>query len=773
MKRTFITKIIASSIVILLVSFGSIESVQSQSMANRISFGFDAGGNKLYGSFRDNQFWYSGDLFLRWNILDWLSLHVAYNGGQLRMKLNDDNLTAYRAYFGLGPIGTGTYPDPITGSPTQINREAYNKVRHGGFEILGSYNFFPLQQFVPYVIGGVEIFNFSPTNLNQDVNLPYLSAVGYSRNTIGWVAGIGFELYASDNFVFNGKGLYHLPGTAYLDDFDQLAYNASVSNLQGIHVPMNTAAIQKGSSQDAFLTFGVGASYYIFGELDQDHDGLSDRAEREIYHTDPLNPDTDGDGISDGDEVKKYHTDPLKADTDGDGLTDYEEIFIYHTDPLNPDTDGDGLSDGQEVKVYHTDPKNPDTDGDGLKDGEEVNKYLTDPLKTDTDGDGLSDGDEVHKYGTNPTKFDTDGDGLSDGDEVNKYHTDPLKVDTDGDGLSDGDEVNKYHTDPLKADTDGDGLSDGDEVNKYHTDPLKADTDGDGLSDGDEVNKYHTDPLKADTDGDGLSDYDEIFKYHTDPLKFDTDGDGLSDGEEINTYHTDPLKADTDGDGLSDGDEVKIYHTDPLKFDTDGDGLSDGDEVKVYHTNPLKTDTDDDGLSDYDEIFKTKTNPLNPDTDGDGFKDGVDKCPLIPGVAPDGCPPKPPVNTVTNFPGILFIVNTDNFDMSQSGVLESLNKIKALVEQCDGLRVEIEGHASSEGEAKHTQELSELRAASVKKWLVDQGVNPVHIANTIGYGSSRPVIPEPKKGKKITAKMIEDARQQNRRIAVRVVETCK
>jgi len=762
----FHKKLIAVAVVMLtLLSFHG--EASAQSTAGRISFGFDAGGNKLYGSFRDNQFWYSGDLFLRWNILDWLSFHVAYNGGQMRMKLNDENLNAYPNYFGK-PTDQ-FYPDPKSGLPTSISREPINKIRHGGFEFMGSYNFFPLQTFVPFVTGGVELLNFSARNLNQDVDLPYFAAVGYNRNVVGWVVGIGFELYVSDNFVFNGKGLYHLTGASYLDDFDKSAYDAFTAKGPTTVI---TDAIKSGSSSDNFLTFGLGISYYIFGDQDVDKDGLTDKAEREIYHTDPNNPDTDGDGLTDGEEVKKYHTDPLKADSDGDGLSDYDEIFKYHTDPNNADSDGDGLSDGQEVKVYHTDPANPDTDGDGLKDGEEVNKFNTDPMKADTDGDGLSDGDEVHKYSTNPAKADSDGDGLSDGDEVNKYKTDPAKADTDGDGLSDGQEINQYHTDPLKADTDGDGLNDGDEI-KYMTDPLKPDTDSDGLTDGEEVNKYHTDPLKADTDGDGLNDMAEIQQYHTDPLKVDSDGDGLNDGDEINTYHTDPLKADSDGDGLSDGDEVKVYHTDPMKMDTDGDGLSDGDEVKTYHTDPLKKDTDDDGLSDFDEINKTKTNPLNPDTDGDGFKDGVDKCPLIAGVAPDGCPPKPPVNTVTNFPGILFIVNTDNFDMSQPGVLENLNKIKALAEQCDGLKVEIEGHASSEGEAKHNQDLSEMRAAAVKKWLLDQGVKPEHIANTVGYGSSRPVIPEPKPGKKVTAKMLEDARKQNRRIAVRVVETCK
>jgi outer membrane protein OmpA-like peptidoglycan-associated protein len=761
------------TIVLLLVLLGTLQfsaTSYAQSTAGRISFGFDAEGNKLYSNFRDNQFFFSGDAFLRWNILDYLSLHVAYNAGQLRMKVNDDNLVRYNEYFG----NTNVYPVPGTvtttnpsGTPTNpvINREEKNKIRHGGFQIMASGNFFPLQEFVPYVIGGIEIFNFSARNLNQDRDLPYFQALHYDRNTLGWVMGLGWELYISDNLVFNGKGLIHIVNTDYLDDFSQKAYDAYHSG--------TTPAVDAGTSTDAFLTFGIGLSYYIFGDQDVDKDGLTDKSEREIYHTDPNNPDTDGDGLTDGQEVKKYHTDPTKADTDGDGLNDFEEINTFHTDATNADSDGDKLSDGEEIKVYKTNPSDPDSDKDGLNDGEEVQTYKTDPAKVDTDGDGLSDGDEAKKYNTSPTKIDTDGDGLNDGEEVNTYNTDPAKADTDDDGVNDGAEVNQYHTDPKNPDSDKDGLRDGDEVNKYFTDPLKADTDADGLSDGDEINQYHTNPKKADTDGDGLSDADEVNKYHTDPAKADSDGDGLSDGEEVNTYHTDAMKADTDADGLADGEEIKNFHTDPLKSDTDGDTLSDGDEVKTYKTDPTKADTDGDGLTDADEVNRTKTNPLNPDTDADGFKDGVDKCPLIAGVAPDGCPPKPPVNTISNFPGIIFIVNTDNFDLSQPGTIENLNKIKGLVDQCADIQVEIEGHASSEGEVKRNQELSEMRAARVKQWLIDQGVNPNKIAKTTGYGSSKPVIPEPKPSKKVTAKVIEQARAQNRRIAVKVVQTCK
>ncbi|MFA5047931.1 MAG: hypothetical protein WC516_02715 [Patescibacteria group bacterium] len=58
--------------------------------------------------------------------------------------------------------------------------------------------------------------------------------------------------------------------------------------------------------------------------------------------------DSDGDGLND-EEEKKYGTDPYSVDADRDGLTDRAEVKIYHTNPLNPDSDSDGNRDGEEV----------------------------------------------------------------------------------------------------------------------------------------------------------------------------------------------------------------------------------------------------------------------------------------------------------------------------------------------------------------------------------------------------------------------------------------
>ncbi|HPO61790.1 MAG TPA: OmpA family protein [Candidatus Kapabacteria bacterium] len=701
--------------------------VKAQSEANRLAFGFNFGGVKYWGEFTDNQFWLGGDLFFRYNITSDISLMAVGGLAQARYKTGNDIIALYPDYFGDSKRVGDFYKN------TNIKINDKNQTRLNTYELYLSYNFFPHERFVPYLFVGAGMLNWEPRSgdTGYDGALPNNADKKYDKTKFVFPVGFGFETYLTDNLVLNGRGTLRITGTDYLDDYKI-----------------------DGSENDIFLTFGLGVSYYILGDADYDKDGLTNDREKAIG-TDPKNPDTDGDGLKDGEEVDTYKTNPLKQDTDDDGLNDFDEITKHKTNPIQADTDFDGLKDGEEI-TRKTDPLVPDTDNDSLLDGDEVIKYQTDPLKADTDEDGLSDGLEITQYNTNPKAKDTDNDLLSDGDEVNKYKTNPSVDDTDSDGLKDGEEVNQYKTDPLKPDTDGDSLNDGSEVKQYKTDPLKPDTDSDGLSDGDEVNKYKTNPLLSDSDN-----------------------DGLKDGDELNNYKTDPLKADTDGDGLKDGDEVLTYKTDPLKADTDGDVLNDGDEINKYKTNPLLSDTDNDKLSDGAEVNTTKTDPLNPDTDGDNVIDGEDDCPLVAGEKSDlkgknGCPQPPKIGTKTDFPDILFIVNSDNFNFEISATVTSLAKVLAYVNQCDGLQVIIEGHASEEGNAKRNQELSELRAKKVKEWLIEQGVKPEKFSGTLGFGSSQPKIAEPKGKalKNISKTELENIRKQNRRITIKVTKTC-
>ncbi len=183
--------------------------------------------------------------------------------------------------------------------------------------------------------------------------------------------------------------------------------------------------------------------------LQLDGDGLTDRQERTVFETDPLNPDSDA-GVTARDESGNAIID-AREDFDGDNLTTTAE-FDLGTDPLAADTDGDGLSDGAERRFTGTDPTAADSDEDGTPDGAE-----------DPDGDGLPHAEEV-EAGTDPTAADIDGDDLSDPAELAEG-TDPFNYDTDDDKLRDGRELEApFETDPLDMDTDGDGIRDGNET---------------------------------------------------------------------------------------------------------------------------------------------------------------------------------------------------------------------------------------------------------------------------------------------------------------------
>jgi outer membrane protein OmpA-like peptidoglycan-associated protein len=370
----------------------SIRPASAQDVEGRISFGFDVGGNKYWGNFTDNHFGFSGDLFIRWNIEEWLSLHLLYSAGLLR----------YNSSLLDPPVTSGV-----------------NTTRHSGWELAASYNVFPEETFVPYVMAGIEALNFEPKDAGNH-NLPNnAQGANYSKNVIGGILGLGFEMFITDKAVFNGKVLLHLTGTDWLDDYSD----------------------PKNFRQDVYLTFGLGFSYYIFA--------------------------------------------PPVASS-------------------------------------------------------KTTEVVTPPATT-----------------TNIT----------------------------------------------------------------------------------------------------------------------------------NVYNTNIIKGDT----------VVVTQTDT-----------------VYRTKILK-------------------------------------------------------GTVYNFPGTLFIVNTDEFNTNMPGNMQNLQNIKTLVNQCPELKVEIQGHASHEGTVARNQELSDMRAAKIKRWLIDQGVDPGKIVGTVGLGTSDDAVYEPVNS---TAAQLEAARILNRRISVRVMEGC-
>lgn len=63
-----------------------------------------------------------------------------------------------------------------------------------------------------------------------------------------------------------------------------------------------------------------------------------------------------------------------------------------------------------------------------------------------------------------------------------------------------------------------------------------------------------------------------------------------------------------------------------------------------------------------------------------------------------------------------------------------------VIDRCPDLRIVIAGHTGADGNARWNRTLSRKRAEAVKEYLVDKGA-PAHRLSALGYGESRPLVP--------------------------------
>ena len=80
------------------------------------------------------------------------------------------------------------------------------------------------------------------------------------------------------------------------------------------------------------------------------------------------------------------------------------------------------------------------------------------------------------------------------------------------------------------------------------------------------------------------------------------------------------------------------------------------------------------------------------------------------------------------------------------------------------LKVRVAGHTSASGSAEANQRLSEKRAEAVKTYMVEKGVASERLS-TVGHGSSRPAVHEPKPNLSNTQEAA-----MNRRVELEIVE---
>jgi len=70
------------------------------------------------------------------------------------------------------------------------------------------------------------------------------------------------------------------------------------------------------------------------------------------------------------------------------------------------------------------------------------------------------------------------------------------------------------------------------------------------------------------------------------------------------------------------------------------------------------------------------------------------------------------------------------------------------------VNLSVEGHTDNEGSTQFNLELSQKRAAAVKNWLVEKGVEPARISTT-GYGKSKPLGPQDTNAQKALNRRVE------------------
>ncbi|MCD6596022.1 OmpA family protein [bacterium] len=165
--------------------------------------------------------------------------------------------------------------------------------------------------------------------------------------------------------------------------------------------------------------------------------------------------------------------------------------------------------------------------------------------------------------------------------------------------------------------------------------------------------------------------------------------------------------------------------------------------------------------------------PKPSDEDGDGVWDEFDECPHTPfGTIVDerGCPYKKPVKPKQFYVERdlknkgAFVTNEIHFEFNSDKINSNsyylLNKIGEVLEKHPDWQLEISGHTDSIGTEKYNQKLSERRAKSVRKYLLENFDIFARNLTAKGYGESEP----------IEDNETIEGRAKNRRVEFRIIK---
>ncbi len=240
----------------------------------------------------------------------------------------------------------------------------------------------------------------------------------------------------------------------------------------------------------------------------------------------------------------------------------------------------------------------------------------------------------------------------------------------------------------------------------------------------------------------------------------------------------DPAPPDRDGDSFADAqdtcpDEAGIAPDGCPAKDADRDGFLDAEDTcpalaGIAPDGCPIVDSDGDGYLDPDDACADEAGvepdgcPIR-DVDGDGILAPQDACPEQPEVYngfedTDGCPDDLP-EEVKKYTGVIegIFFATGKSVIREKSFPQLDQAVKVLLDY-PTLKVEVSGHTDSKGKHDKNVQLSQDRAAAVKAYMAEKGVDASRI-QTRGAGPDEPV------GDNAT----RDGRAMNRRIEFKLV----
>ncbi len=195
------------------------------------------------------------------------------------------------------------------------------------------------------------------------------------------------------------------------------------------------------------------------------------------------------------------------------------------------------------------------------------------------------------------------------------------------------------------------------------------------------------------------------------------------------------MDGDADGDGVKDSQDQcpatpmgKAVDETGCALDKDEDGVVNAQDM--CPATPQGDVVDQKGCTVKKQVAKVEA----LDDDRDGILNNIDECPDTPlgaAVNAQGCP----VVVKINLQGVGFKFNSA--DLTENAKTVLAKQARALKEN-PLLRVSVTGHTDSDGDAAYNKSLSFDRAASVAKFLEEQGIDQ-SVFKVVGAGEAQPI----------------------------------